>query len=182
MNFTNKEFSCNILFCVLKCFSFTAILIHQFWHLLDKMSLIKWINRCLFIENVIGSQVEIFSSCFLHVDRLYDAVASPGSRLRSPNLLAIKLQNYSHTNLPLLYLAPSALAISSRQAVPLDGSIPPNTQASRWFPISTILSGIKWWESFIWNRTVSACDSKFDESSTSGHQRKPWHYSNLTIH
>ena len=25
---------------------------HQFWHLSDKMSLIKWISRCLFTENV----------------------------------------------------------------------------------------------------------------------------------
>ena len=41
----HKEFSCNFLFCVLKCFSFTAIFI------ISEM-LIKWISRCLFIENV----------------------------------------------------------------------------------------------------------------------------------
>ena len=42
---------------------------------------------------VIGShniQVDIFSPCFLHVHRLYDAAASPGSRLRSPGSLEIK--------------------------------------------------------------------------------------------
>ena len=35
-------------------------------------------------------QVENISPCFLHVHRLYDAAASPGSRLRSPGSLPIK--------------------------------------------------------------------------------------------
>ena len=74
--FEHKEFSCNTLF--FKHF-------HQFWHLSDKMSLIKWISRCLFTENVsccdwltqnlllsyLNIQVEIISPCFLHVHRLW---------------------------------------------------------------------------------------------------------------
>ena len=108
--FEHKEFSCNFLFCLWKCFSFTALLS-------DKMSLIKWIIRCLFTMLrwrhkvnairlvhskakvlfgitssvhylLLSGSLEIFSVC-LNLARLCDAAASPASCPRSAASLAI---------------------------------------------------------------------------------------------
>ena len=71
--------------------------LHQFWHLSNKMSLIKWISHCLFIESVLccdrvkqnlllvystllyTHEVNTFSPCSLHLHQLYDAASLPGS-------------------------------------------------------------------------------------------------------
>ena len=44
---------------------------------------VLWLAHTTSIFTVLYIQVEILSQCFLHVHRLYDATASPGSRLRS---------------------------------------------------------------------------------------------------
>ena len=52
---------------------------------------------------------------------------------------------------PCLYFIPRALPISNIHAVPLDGSIPPYTQASRWFPNKINLSK-KWYNNHVFTR------------------------------
>ena len=60
---------------------------HQFWNLSDKISLIKWISRCLFTENimfraVIGSH-KIFCYIILHPGRdFFSLLSTHASALR----------------------------------------------------------------------------------------------------
>ena len=97
--FEHKEYSCNILFCVLKCFSFTTIPITFDSCQIKYLNLIKWISRCLFIEKVscsdwlnqslllhyLTSRSNFFSplSTLSSALSVYDATAS-SSKLRWP--------------------------------------------------------------------------------------------------
>ena len=58
---------------------------------------VLWLAQTKSIVILPYIQVEIFSPCFLHVHRLYDAAASPGARLRSPGSLAINKKGSEKT-------------------------------------------------------------------------------------